>query len=564
MTYRKMSKAIVLSLGLSLISGGAHAITINQSLNGIWWEGQERWGRGIIVEVVDKANGQEIDPALTIDWFTYDNGGNQIWLHGAAPIAGSSNAIQVPLQRFTGGRFDDQHRFADTSAIDWGNATFTFNTCDSATVNFQGQDGSGSMQVSRFSSLEGSQCVHEQAFQSCPDFSQPLDTPGFCLLQGTITQDVTLTNDITWVLQGGVFIGNDNANSATITIEPGTRIIGQQGPDFLWIRRGSKINAVGTPQHPIIFTGTQEQAPGEWGGLVIAGNAPVNGCNETVEVCETPFEAITSELFGGNNPHESSGVLKYVQLRYAGNQVRPDEELNALTLLGVGDGTLIDYVQSHEGLDDGVEMFGGTVKLKHIVLTNIHDDSLDWGSGWTGSAQFVLAKQREDDADRCIEADNNEDAFDSQPRSKPTISNMTCIGSPISGQGFELRRGTGANIYNSVIVNSSTCIRVSDEATFTNAGTPDNLTGELTIQHSYVDCPNNFADGNGATFAVSDWFAAQAGNVASNPQLDGFLPAEGSPLINGGTSAEGLDPADFVGAFKSRYDDWTFGWTTGL
>ena len=331
--------------------------------------------------------------------------------------------------------------------------------------------------------------LHSAAFSSCPDFSQPL-SGNACLLSGAITSDVTLTNDTLWVLSGGVDIGGDNTQSATLTIEPGTRIVGQAGPDFLYINRGSKINAVGTPQHPIVFTGAADDdsgslTPGAWGGVVLAGNAPVNGCNADVAVCELFNEALPTKQYGGNNHDDNSGIMKYVQMRFAGYEVSPDKELNVLTLTGVGAGTILDFIQVHRGSDDGVEMFGGTVQFKHLVSSGNSDDSVDWGGGWTGKAQYVLIKQASDDGDNGIEADNNEDDFNSLPRSKPVLANFTAIGTgsdSIGGNGALLRRGTGANIHNSVFTDfAKSCFNIDSDATFENAGTPGNLTGELTV-----------------------------------------------------------------------------------
>lgn len=406
-------------------------------------------------------------------------------------------------------------------------------------------------------------------FQGCPGFAQQGPTENSCILGGEITSNITLTKNIVWLLQGPVFIGGDNALSATLTINPGTRIIGVGGQGdqaaYLWIRRGSRIMAEGTPDNPIVMTGPNEAAAGEWGGLLISGNAPVNGCNEGVPVCEVPFEAIVSELYGGNNPADNSGVIKYTQIRFAGTAVRPDEELNGFTLNGVGSGTLIDYVQVHEGLDDGIELFGGTVQMKHLVITNAQDDSLDWSNGWQGRVQFALIKQAATIGDRGIEADNNERNQDSLPRAQPILSNLTIIGrtGDSATQGVLLRRGTGANIWNSVITGSPTCLMIDGERTFANAGAPGSLSGGLTIQNSFVNCASNFADGEGATFTTSDWFLSQSENQAGDPLLNGYLPASGSPLTLGGAAVN--DPfftvVDYVGAFRDENDDWTREWT---
>ncbi|SFI28905.1 hypothetical protein [Nitrosomonas sp. Nm34] len=400
-------------------------------------------------------------------------------------------------------------------------------------------------------------------FQGCPSFSTPGPNQGSCVLSGEIKQDITLTKNTQWILSGGVFIGGNNTDSATLTINPGTKIFGQQGADFLWIRRGSKIMAEGTPDNPIVMSGPLQQSGGEWGGLVLAGNAPVNGCNEGVAVCEIPFEAITSESFGGNNTEDNSGVIKYTQILFAGFAVRPNEELNGLTLNGVGSGTVIDFVQVHKGLDDGVEMFGGTAQMKHLVLTENEDDSLDWGSGWRGRAQFVLIKQSANDGDRGVEADNNEVNNDSLPRAKPILSNMTMLGAPVATEGFLLRRGTGANIWNTVVTGFPVCITIDGGATFQNAGTPGNLSGELTMVNSFVNCATNFKDGVDATFSVTDWFNSQAGNKTEDALLNGYLPATGSPLTLGGAPVNDpfFDTVDYVGAFKDANDDWTQEWT---
>jgi len=408
------------------------------------------------------------------------------------------------------------------------------------------------------------------AFTTCPSFAQPGVTPGSCMLSGTVTSDIKLTKNIEWILDKAVFIGGkDNTNPATLTINPGTKIVGVGGQGdqaaYLWIRPGSKIMAEGTPDNPIIMTGPNEAAAGEWGGFLISGNAPVNGCNDGVPVCKIPFEAFNDEVFGGNNPTDNSGVMKYVQIRFAGTAVRPDEELNGFTLNGVGSGTLIDYVQVHEGLDDGIEVFGGTVQMKHLVITNAQDDSLDWTQGWKGKAQFVLIKQHPDVGDRGIEADNNEKNNDSTPRSQPILSNLTILGrgGESATQSVLLRRGTGANIWNSVFVGSPVCLMIDSPATFLNAGNPGSLTGSLTIQNSYVNCAANYKDGKDATFTTENWFTSQSENVAGDPLLSGYLPTAGSPLTLGGAAVSDpfFNAVDYVGAFKDQNNDWTKEWT---
>lgn len=411
------------------------------------------------------------------------------------------------------------------------------------------------------------QLVNNQ-FSGCPSFATIGPAANTCVISGTITSDATLTAETLWLISGAVNVGEDNANSATLTVNPGAKTVGQNGGDYIFVRRGSKIVAEGTPNRPIVMTGANEQTAGEWGGLIIAGNAPVNGCSDGADPCELAFEALAEEKFGGNNPADNSGILKYLQINFAGFAIRPDEELNALTLLSVGSGTLLDYIQVHKGLDDGVELFGGTANMKHIVMSEIADDSLDWALGWTGKLQFALIRQGENIGDRGIEADNNPDNNDALPRSKPTVANLTAIGSATSSQGALLREGTGGHIWNSVFSGfADQCLRLDHTATYLNAGTPGNLSGELTINNSYVNCSTNFKDEPGEAFLVSDWFTSQSGNSQDDAKLNGYRPASDSPLLNTGSIDDNsgfFTPVTYTGAFANESDTWESGWTTSL
>jgi len=250
-----------------------------------------------------------------------------------------------------------------------------------------------------------------------------------CVLTGTITSDTHLNANNTYLLNGAVFVGNDNANSATLTIDAGVKVISPVGLNFLVIRRGSKIEALGSEAAPIIFTYDGEATAtatttGRWGGIIINGKAPVNGCAAGTVLCELEGEGSTGK-YGGNTPTDSSGTLNYVIVKYPGQNITETNELNGIAFQGVGSGTVVDYVQVHGSSDDGVEFFGGTVNAKHLVLTHNEDDSFDWTFGYQGKVQHAVIKQRTGFGDRGIEADNNEFAFDSLPRSKPTLANFT-------------------------------------------------------------------------------------------------------------------------------------------
>ncbi len=402
-----------------------------------------------------------------------------------------------------------------------------------------------------------------------------------CQVQGDILEDTVFTADNEYVLRGGVFVGND-VDPTVLTIEPGTTIYGSSGTlSFLTIRRNAQLIADGTAPEPIVFTSAQEEgsrARGDWGGLIINGNAPINSCTDGV--CEAEGEGGTGE-YGGDNPSDNSGTLRYVRVEYAGALITSDNELNGIAFQGVGNGTTLDYIQVHMNKDDGIEFFGGTANAKHVVLTGIGDDSLDWTDGWQGRIQYLVAQQYPDGGDQGIEADNNGDNNTASPRSKPTLSNITLIGVP-GGEGSDvgalLREGTAANIHNAIIDGfNDGCLQIDGQETFVNAydETSMGASGELTMVNSIANCDTmyieNEDDSFTAPFTVEDWFTKfNSDNQAVAPMLEdprpdsgtpNYAPAAGSPALGAGQAPSDsfFDQVDFIGAVGS--EDWTAGWT---
>lgn len=422
---------------------------------------------------------------------------------------------------------------------------------------------------------------------SCPAFATAASalagvTTPVCEIKGTITSDVTLTADIAWALSGKVTVGNDNANSATLTIQPGTKVFGKSGADYLVIARGSKIQAVGTATNPIIMTSvndmlglSDEESAAEWGGLVLLGKAPTNKCDQAnLANCQVEAEGEAGP-YGGANPDDNSGALKYVQVRYAGFEVIPDNELNGITFAGVGRGTTVEYIQVHNNLDDGVEFFGGTVDAKYVVLTGNRDDSLDWADGWTGRMQHVLIRHNPNDtkANRGIEADNQSSNFTAAPISKPRISNLTIIGNNFDGdedsEGILLRAGTSAELYNVIVTGPEKMgecfeINTTETANFANSG-------DLIFRNSIIDCAEPFANikdaNNNVTFDANAWFTAQPNNLVGDALLGGYIPAPNSPALANGYDVGNIDgwfdDVNYIGAFNGT-TDWTKGWTISL
>jgi hypothetical protein len=353
---------------------------------------------------------------------------------------------------------------------------------------------------------------------------------------GTMTEDATLTNDRVWNLGGSIFVGQDSpapGDEVTLTIEPGTKIVGLTGLPSgivprLVISRGNKIMAVGTPDAPILMTGGNESASSEWGGLAINGFAPINRGDEADGEAETG-------KYGGDQPNDNSGILKYVIVAHAGFKFTETNELNGIAFQGVGSGTTVDYIQVHRNADDGVEFFGGTVNAKHIFLTENQDDSLDWTDGWTGKVQFVSIHKNPNSGDQGIEADNLGADNNALPRSHPVLANMTIRGYEGNGKGILMRRGTGVNIYNTIITGfGEGQIDIDNLATFENAVSPSwpTLSGDFTIEKSLVwnggdpEIPM-FVDMEEAEepFGASDWYEAQDNFSPQDPvlQADGTL-----------------------------------------
>ncbi|MEL7480302.1 MAG: hypothetical protein AAGJ29_01960 [Pseudomonadota bacterium] len=453
----------------------------------------------------------------------------------------------------------------------------------------------------------------------------PVNFPGrteafTCALTGTVTEDVTLTAGNLYRLDGTVFIGNDGlatpgsgvpGSEVSLTIEPGVTIFGDGAAsvvDLLVIARGSQIFANGAENAPIVITSRAdldnggEIRPGftnEVGGLAINGRAPLNECAEGstatpgTSACQQSGEG-GSGAFGGAIVDDNSGVLNFVQIRYAGQIFNSTNELNALALQGVGNGTEIDFVQILNGGDDGVEWFGGTVNASHIVVTGANDDSLDWTDGWTGALQFAIVDQTSSrfiDGDNGIEGDNNGDTdADALPRSRAIVSNVTLIGDGASGEGAQLRAGTDGALINTIITNFDQGIEFNNDSmqgvfpVFNGISLSAN--GEQTAGN-FDELPIanvvNVVEAATATLGAIPGFtsllapgATETAVAAANPvtvceAVFAAIPsgeAETDPAAEPFTAlpspCDALEPAEYIGALEDENDTWFAGWTIGL
>lgn len=293
------------------------------------------------------------------------------------------------------------------------------------------------------------------------DYTKPV-----IIVQTDIAANTTWTSTNNYLLRGRVNV----LPPAILTIEAGTAIFGEKASlGFLVIERGARIDAQGSPSQPIIMTSDQvpgEMASGDWGGIMLCGNAIANCADcRNGQSC---FTEGTEAFHCGNDDCDNSGVLRYVRVEYAGHELSVNNELNAFTFCSVGVNTRADYLNAFRGKDDCFEWFGGKMTAKHLLGVAGGDDGLDWQMGFRGLVQFAVIQGWGDNScDKGIEADNNEFDFDAPCRSNPVIANVTLVNTDQVGgtstKGIHLRRGTDAQVYNSIILGWKTQgIDVSD------------------------------------------------------------------------------------------------------
>lgn len=304
-----------------------------------------------------------------------------------------------------------------------------------------------------------------------------------------------ITANETWsgtiLLDGWVYVDN----GATLTIYPGTIIRGTN-KSALIIERGGIIMAEGASNNPIVFTSAQGaglRANSDWAGLVLNGKAP-NNLSGGEGIAEGGIES----PYGGTDPNDNSGVLKYIRIEFPGFEVASGKEVNGLTLNSVGDGTIIEYIQvSHSG-DDGFEWFGGTVNAKYLVSYKTEDDDFDTDNGFLGMVQFGLIARDstivDTDAANAFESDNDESGSTNGPKTNAIFSNISAFGpaasgtSPVvlkprhaEGAAMRLRRNTRLKIYNSVFAGWSRGVRLESEGSYSSAVNDDSLTVQYSI-----------------------------------------------------------------------------------
>ncbi|HKR09937.1 MAG TPA: fibronectin type III domain-containing protein [Gemmatimonadaceae bacterium] len=440
-----------------------------------------------------------------------------------------------------------------------------------------------------------------------------------------ITADKTLYADTVYTLKGFIHV----ANGATLTIQPGTKIQGDFNTlgSSLWILRGAKINAVGTASAPIVLTSsrTTGRQPGDWGGLLIIGNAIDNrsgsvevegsGTDGTTVVGGKNYQVLYS---GGTTATDNSGTLSYVRVEFAGFAPSLNNELNSFTFAAVGSGTRASYLQSMGGLDDSYEFFGGGFDLDHLVAYETGDDMFDMSEGFVGRLQFLigynslqltprtgagsLATDLEGIENDGCQGSGCDNGFNQQPYTVPLVANFTmvgcgdvaCVGSG-GGHGMMIRRGSGGFYLNGVVARfPRDGVSLRDAETYARGGSvavPDPATSDLQIRNTYFTEINNtlFQAGGGSTIqnsldaagnnltngsatAVSLFAKLPAQGVAPTGVGDfDWTPAAGSAITTGGLApftgkmatkaGTTVTATNYLGAADPAGAKWWTGWT---
>ncbi len=396
-------------------------------------------------------------------------------------------------------------------------------------------------------------------------------------LTGDISTNTFLTENNKYILKGFVYV----KSGAVLSIEPGTVIRGDKATKgTLIIERGAQLMAVGTAQKPIVFTSNQPVGSrdyGDWGGIIICGKAPIN-----LPGGEGTVEGGTNALFGGTNPSDNSGKLMFVRIEFCGIAFQPNQEINGLTMGGVGSATEISHIQVSYSGDDSFEWFGGNVNAKNIVAFRGWDDDFDTDNGYSGKIQFAVSLRDKDIADQSgsngFESDNDGQGTTATPYTKTIFSNVSIFGpmndasTVINGlykRGAHLRRNTQTSIYNSMIAGYPTGLFIDGSSTETNAAS-----GDLQIRNCVIaGCTTPLLAS--PSFDIQAWFntpgygnsiLTNSSDILSGYPLNldspNFLPQTGSPLLSGAdfssSNLQGMQNVSFKGAFGTT--DWTQGW----
>jgi hypothetical protein len=312
---------------------------------------------------------------------------------------------------------------------------------------------------------------------------------------GDITTNTTWSAGNVYLLNGWVYV----KAGTTLTIEPGTIIRGDKtNKGALIIEKGATINANGTASNPIVFTSNQAAGSrdyGDWGGIIILGNAVINVTGGSATI-----EGGVGSTYGGSNDADNSGTFKYVRIEFPGIAFSTNNEINGLTLGGVGSATQLDYIQVSYSGDDSFEWYGGTVNAKHLIAFRGWDDDFDTDFGFRGKVQFAVSLRDKNIADvsgsNGYESDNDGSGSTNAPFTNCVFSNFSLFGPKANltdtihtnyKRALHLRRNTKLNVFNSVFSGWPTGLFIDGTNTQANA-----IGNELKIKNCVLVGMNSF------------------------------------------------------------------------
>ena len=412
-----------------------------------------------------------------------------------------------------------------------------------------------------------------------------------CELPSRFTKSSRLPkiDGLVYSLGGRVDVGEDlgpsGGSGVTLTIDPGVVVFGATGVSWLAVNRGNKINATGTATAPIIFTSrdnvlglASDESQGQWGGIVLLGRAPLTDCVVPNAApgsadCFRDTEGAAEPAYGGGaTANDNSGTMKYVQIRYSGYVLSGNNELQALTTVGVGSGTTLEYIQSHNSSDDGVEFFGGTQNVKYMVVTGADDDTVDLDTGYRGLIQYLIGVQKTaGNPDSMIELDSTNSNENQTPRTYMRIANFTMVhknAAAGNSSAWRYRGGADVSLVNGVLTTPISCLRL-DGANMITTDEAIQKVGAPEFRSVAMQCGTRpFRGSNGltddqvaATFNVEGrnntaTLTATLSNVFVNGANEAAVTATDPATVN-----EGFETTDYVGAVKDANDTWYAGWT---
>ncbi len=412
-------------------------------------------------------------------------------------------------------------------------------------------------------------------------------------LKGNITSNYTIKAINKNFLSGFVYV----KDGVTITIEAGAVIKGVLGSKgSLIIERGGKIIAQGTSAKPIVFTSASpvgSRSYGDWGGLVLCGEAPTNKHDVTTGIGIA--EGGIGSSYGGSNPDDNSGILSYVRIEFAGIPLSatPNSEINGLTLYAVGKNTQIDHIQVSYSGDDSYEWFGGSVNCKYLIAFAGQDDDFDTDNGYIGNVQFAVSLRNPDKADQSesngFESDNDADGSVLTPITAPVFSNISVFGPTSVSNSYEvlfksgaqIRRGSRLSIFNSVFAGWPVGLYIdgakgdSPQQAAANALRIENtILAAVTTKFKAASADDRWAIADSVQVyfektSRKDTVYSSMSDIGytSNFTLTSpnFLPSAGSVLLSGAlftnsklTTSTFFETVSYRGAFGTS--NWTSGW----